>query len=63
MPPAKPPIPVTEPTALLGNISETVVNKLADQAWSSRHAAQIRISVVLKRKHARMMNFIKIQEM
>src|SRR5271154_7534870 len=31
--PAIPPIPTTAPTALFGNISETVVKRLADQPW------------------------------
>src|SRR5688572_32209376 len=32
-PPTAPPIPTTEPTALLGNTSEVVVNRFADQPW------------------------------
>src|SRR5579871_4180374 len=31
--PPKPPMPTTEPTACLGNMSEARVNKLADQPW------------------------------
>ena len=31
--PAMPPMPTTEPTARLGNMSETSVNRLADQPW------------------------------
>ena len=41
MPPAIVPMPVTEPTALLGNMSETVVNKLADQAWCAAAPMQM----------------------
>ncbi len=31
--PAMPPMPMTEPTALRGNISDDVVKRLADQPW------------------------------
>ena len=36
--PAMPPMPVTEATAFLGNMSETVVKMLADQAWCAEQA-------------------------
>ena len=36
--PAIPPMPTTEATARLGNMSETVVNRLADQAWCAAPA-------------------------
>ena len=36
--PAMPPMPVTEPTALRGNISEAVVKRLADQPWCAAAA-------------------------
>src|SRR6185436_19715878 len=36
--PAMPPMPVTEATAFLGNMSETVVKILADQAWCAAQA-------------------------
>src|SRR5258705_12828969 len=39
--PAMPPIPVTEATAFLGNMSETVVKMLADHAWCAAHAMAI----------------------
>src|SRR5262245_34620017 len=33
IPPARPPMPTTEPTACFGNMSEAVVKMLADQPW------------------------------
>ena len=40
--PAKPPIPTTEETACLGNISDTVVNMFADHAWCADAAILIK---------------------
>ena len=39
--PAIPPMPTTEATARLGNMSETVVNRFADQAWWAAPAMPI----------------------
>src|ERR1700693_1578761 len=39
--PAMPPIPTTAPTALRGNISDDVVNRLADQPWCAPAAIPI----------------------
>src|SRR3954466_2033274 len=36
--PASPPNPVTDATAVFGNMSDTVVNKFADQAWCAAPA-------------------------
>src|SRR5262245_32028894 len=36
--PAKPPRPTTDATAYLGNMSDAVVNRLADHAWCAEHA-------------------------
>src|SRR6266851_7643340 len=36
--PAMPPSPVTEPTAVRGNMSPTSVNRLADQPWCAEAA-------------------------
>nr|GFC57439.1 hypothetical protein [Tanacetum cinerariifolium] len=40
-PPAIPPMPVTEPTARFGNMSDTVVKMLALQAWWAAAAMPI----------------------
>src|SRR5687768_10729965 len=39
--PAIPPIPTTEPTALRGNMSDVVVNRLHDQPWCAAAANPI----------------------
>src|SRR5665213_1503050 len=36
--PAMPPMPVTEATTFLGNMSETVTKMFADQAWCAAQA-------------------------
>src|SRR5215213_1006133 len=40
--PAIPPKPTTEPTACFGNVSEAVVNRLADQPWCAAAASPTR---------------------
>src|SRR5678815_4248123 len=40
--PAIPPNPVTEPTAVRGNMSPTSVNRLADQPWCAEAASETR---------------------
>ena len=44
--PAMLPMPVTEPTACRGNVSETSVNKFADQPWCAA-AARLMMTTVL----------------
>jgi len=44
--PAIPPIPTTEATALLGNMSETVVKRFADQAWCAEAAMPMSTTAV-----------------
>ena len=39
--PAIPPMPTSDATARLGNMSETVVNRLADHAWCAAPATPI----------------------
>src|SRR4029079_829199 len=45
-PPAIPPSPVTEPTAVRGNMSPTSVNRLADQPWCAEAASDTRSTEV-----------------
>src|SRR5258706_13101388 len=39
--PAAPPMPMTDPTALRGNMSDGRVNRLADQPWWAAAASEI----------------------